>query len=111
MNKKWNLSPIYVPNNACGISDWIPPLDASYSSINTNSWFDTKIHKRPDPIPVHEYDSIVPIIPPIAKAKSSHSESSDHDSLVPATERGATRTKETAGIISRVSTSFILTHR
>jgi len=63
MNKKWKLSPIYVPNDACGISDWIPPLDASYSSINTNSWFDMKISFNPDPLPLTEYYVDAPLIP------------------------------------------------
>ena len=57
-------SPIYVPNEKLGITDWIPSVKKETSSIRTNSWFDIEYYDNPNPINTIEYNKDVPIISP-----------------------------------------------
>ena len=57
-------SEIYVSNKACGVTEWLPPVEKKCVAINTNSWFDIQYHERNDPLPIEKYKLTCPIIPP-----------------------------------------------
>ena len=62
--KKKKPKTIYVSNKSLKLTNWMPPVDKYFEDIETNSWFDIKIHEKPDFTNPGYYDALAPVIPP-----------------------------------------------
>lgn len=62
--KQKTHSEIYVSNEKCHLTEWLPEIDKDTVNIKSGSWFDIKYHERDDPIPVSDHKIKAPIISP-----------------------------------------------
>jgi len=62
--KKYDISPIYVPNKELNLTDWLPPISRNTTKIKTNSWFTIEKCSNKNSNTIKKYSKITPIIPP-----------------------------------------------